>query len=213
VRSIAAIFTFALFVAASSCGPPPKPSRPARPSKEPKETLPAGDACDSDANPDLRRFTDPERRISFCAPSIAKVGWQKVVEELNTIEEMWWAPDDSVNFAVVILKNVPTWATSLGKPTPDAKVDTDNDDARLAGRKARHYRVRWHEHRERSSALDENGNHFHEEASDHDVTLDRWSVLLPAGGIMMLTIRTQENTNEDTTKLLFRIAGTLRFDK
>jgi len=206
-------FTFTFTFMLVACGPPPRKhvaGKPARPATEPKETLPAGEACERDQ--DLRRFGDPSHRVSFCAPALAKVGWQAVVLEANTIEEMWFAADTSCNFSVVIWKKTPLSGTEPIHPVVGAKLEVDEPSGSLAGKKAHHYRMTWHEHHDRSSTRDEHGNHSHEEASDHDVALERWSVLLSNGAMLTLTMRTQENTSDSQLALYRRMASTFRFD-
>src|SRR5688572_21464489 len=193
-RSVTAIVCSLLAASCGSSERTARPTKPPAPAGTPTELIAEGDATGcGDAS--FRRFTDRRARFSFCAPAGSKVGWLSVVEETNTVEQMWFAPDDSSNFAASVLGRASTSDMGPGTVPNDGTLDFDERGS-LAGRAARHFRMRWHDHRDRSSVVDEHGRHGHEEASDHDVTVERWALAWGNGGMLSLTIRTQDNTSE-----------------
>jgi hypothetical protein len=195
-----------------ACGAGERAGRiePPRPSAIPEDLIAEGSGADC-GDRSFRRFTDRGGRVSFCAPAGSRVGWLHVVEEKNTIEQMWFAPDTSCNFAASFLSRVPEGGMGPGKPPEGGTIELD-EETTLAGRDVRHFRMRWHDHRDRSTIIDEHGRHGHEEASDHDVALERWETPM-SGGIFSLSVRTQENTSDSTRELFKRMQATLRFER
>jgi len=209
-------FAFACLLAGSisgsACGSGEgaRPIQPPRRSPVPEDLIAEGSGADC-GEPSFRRFTDRAGRVSFCAPAGSHVGWLHVVEEKNTIEQMWFAPDTSCNFAASFLSRVPEGGMGPGKPPEGGSIELD-EEATLAGRKVRHFVMRWHDHRERSTIVDEHGRHGHEEASDHDVLLERWEMPM-SGGVFSLSVRTQDNTTDATRALLTRMQASFRFER
>jgi hypothetical protein len=202
---LAALVLFS-FVACSSA----PPTKPPRPSPASKDTLEARDGADC-AEPGSARFFDRNGLWSFCAPQASAIGWHAATGEFGTIETAIFAPDRSCNFSVIRQAPAPKEGIGPGAPPPGGKIDFD-DPAKLAGRAGRHFGMKWHDHRNRSFALDEHGNHFHDEEEDHDVVMERWAILLDDGAALSITVRTQEDTPDERKKLLTRIRETFRFE-
>jgi hypothetical protein len=181
-----------------------------RPARPPRDVLVEGDATGC---PDgWRRFSDRREptRFSFCAPHGARVGWFSGSDEISgTIDYAYDPIDDSAQFGLSISTRMPTQGLGPYDPPKDAVFEFDRADDRIAGRAARHYRMHFHVHRERSYELDDNHDHPPgDETSDHEQDIEVWA--LPFGaGKLEVTLRTQDNTGRETRELLRRIAATV----
>lgn len=195
----------ALLVAGCGAARPPAAPGPAR---APAEVLAEGGAGGCPAG--WSRFADRHEpaRFSLCAPHGTRIAWTSSPDELaGTVDDARFAPDDSAALTVVAMARPRPEGLGPVPPSPDARIEFDRTD-RIAGRDARHYRMHFHDHRERSFDLDEHGDHVGGEASDHDVTVEVWGLALGAG-TLEVAVHTQDNTAPGTAHLLQQIASTL----
>lgn len=194
-------------VLVAGCGAAP-PAAPPGPARAPADVLAEGGAGGCPAG--WNRFADRHEppRFSLCAPHGARIGWTSSPDELaGTVDDARFAPDDSAVLTVVAMVRARPEGLGPVPPSPGARIDFDRSD-RFAGRDARHFRMHFHDHRERSLDLDEHGDHVGGEASDHDATVEAWGMALGAG-TLQVAVHTQDNTAPGTERLLQQIASTL----
>jgi hypothetical protein len=145
-----------------------------------------------------QRYADPRGRFSFCAAAGAKVSLTTSNDERSgVLDYVYYAPNEGSTFTVV--------ATS---GPYDFRGD---DDVTFAGRAARHERIQRHEHSPASSEILEDHRHVYREAEGHDVTVERWGVTMPSGGVIVVSAKTREDTTAEAKLELQRALASFRF--